>query len=96
MTKSKTLIAQQMFQATLEGRAVVVPQGARFPADSEVVAANPSMFDEQPHPDMPARVRITSKQPLRINGVSAHEGDELRVPERDARTLIAERRAERI
>lgn len=94
MTKAK--IAQHMFQTTLEGRSVVVPQGARFPAASEVVKANPSMFGDDPSPDMPVRVRITSKEPLRVNGVGVLDGDELRVTERDAQSLVASKRAVRV
>jgi hypothetical protein len=42
-------VAVRMFVAEREdGQMVVVPQGARFPASSPVVKANPTMFKPPP------------------------------------------------
>jgi hypothetical protein len=45
-SKAKTLTARQSFPAEIDGRTVVVIQGARLPAAHPVVKANPGMFEE--------------------------------------------------
>lgn len=43
--KQKTLAARQQFVAEIDGKAVVVLQGARFPANAAIVKGREELFE---------------------------------------------------
>ena len=45
MAAAKTLVAKRQFVAEIDGRNVVVIQGAQFPAASAVVSEHPEYFE---------------------------------------------------
>lgn len=42
--RQKQMVAQQQFPAELDGKTVVVLEGARFPANAAIVSAHKSKF----------------------------------------------------
>jgi hypothetical protein len=58
MAAAKTVAARSQFVAELDGKTVVVIEGARFPADAVIVKGREDLFEPaEPRPDVEAAAR---------------------------------------